>query len=114
MKENTIFHFGTAQVKFACFRKRGSNGRANRTSGGQRQSNRYYLRRTDAAGSSDIKRIPAQLIAEWQARCSDLAEAMVWAEDWWQKLPPARHTVRARKGLKADAHCSELAPIAKE
>lgn len=83
MKDNTVFHFGTAERKFSCFAKKCSNGRAKHGAepGRQLQKTRYFLRRTLAdATQSDVRRIGAEVIARYQQGFVDLAEAVAWAD----------------------------------
>lgn len=83
MKDNTLFHFGTAERKFSCFGKTvAAKARVIRASGKtSNRRTRYFLRRTLAGQTqSEIIRVNSAVLCRYKEGFADLAEAIAWAD----------------------------------
>ncbi|MDE2020448.1 MAG: hypothetical protein KGJ13_08955 [Patescibacteria group bacterium] len=84
MKENTVFHFGTAERKYSCFEKFVSNGSRPAPCAADKKSKkkpRLFLRQTNAGEmKSTVRRVPTTVLVQWRDGFDDLAEAMAWAD----------------------------------
>lgn len=98
MKDNTIFHFGNAEIKYSCYSKQLSNGK------GKRKMRLFFSRVIAGVDRSEHIRVPTDVLVQYRNGFAGLDAALNWAASVWAKYAASEKRVHGRNFEPRTAH----------